>query len=187
MNFKEMQEKIKGILMSSNVGDAIRDNEAILFDLIPELKFEKGFDQRSQWHCYDVWEHTIHAIMSSELDFDIRLVLLLHDIGKPFSFQEDGCTRHFKGHAEKSAEISERVLKRLGYSDTKVEEYCFYIRNHATNISEDMLDHLNLEKYKRLLCLQYCDASAYAPEYAKQIIDKLDVVNLKLQNYENRI
>ena len=44
-----------------------------------------------------------YAIKDSINDIDIRLVLLLHDIGKPFSYQEDGNIRHFKGHAQKSA------------------------------------------------------------------------------------
>ena len=182
MSYKEIQGKIKNILMSTNVGDAVRENETLLFDLIPELKFEKGFEQRNQWHCYDVWEHTIHAIISSEIDFNVRLVLLLHDIGKPFSYQEDGCIRHFRGHAEKSAQISEMVLKRLGYSDEAIEEYCFFIRNHATTITEEKLNNSNIEKYKKLLHIQYCDASAYAPYYAKQIAYKLDKIKLLLEN-----
>ena len=53
MDHKEKQklDMIKSILMSSNVEDTIKENEDLIFDFIPELKFEKGLDQRSKWHC----------------------------------------------------------------------------------------------------------------------------------------
>ena len=38
---------------------------------------------------------------NSPNDLDIRLALLLHDIGKPFSYQDDESGRHFKNHALK--------------------------------------------------------------------------------------
>lgn len=177
---------IEAILLSSNIESTIKENEELLFELIPELKAEKGFDQKSVWHCYDVWEHTVQAIKSSRADAEIRLILLLHDIGKPFSCQEDGDVRHFRGHAEKSAEIAQTALKRLGYPSDKIDEYCFYIGKHATTITEDMLDDENIGKYIKLLQIQYCDSSAYAPEYAKQIIEKLDTIKLMLETYKSR-
>ncbi len=52
----------------------------------------------------------------SKNDLDIRLVLLLHDIGKPFSFKE-GKARHYYNHAKVSRDISKRILKRLEYNE----------------------------------------------------------------------
>ena len=42
------------------------------------------------------------ALSNSNYDFEERLALLLHDIGKPFSYQDDGETRHFKELNDKS-------------------------------------------------------------------------------------
>jgi len=56
-----------------------------IFKTIPELEKEDGFDQKSSWHIYDVWKHTEVALSNSRFDFEERLALLLHDIGKPFS------------------------------------------------------------------------------------------------------
>ena len=39
---------------------------------------------------------------------------LLHDIGKPFSYQDEEI-RHFHGHPQISAQISKKILLRLGY------------------------------------------------------------------------
>ena len=88
--------------------DDILSYENEIFKIIPELKYEKNFEQRSEWHCYDVWMHTVATINACEKSFENRLVMLLHDIGKPFSYQEDGEMRHFKNHATKSAEISKK-------------------------------------------------------------------------------
>ena len=186
MDYIKNKTSIEAILLSSDIETAIKDNEQLLFEWIPELKAEKGFEQKSEWHCFDVWNHTIQTMKYSETDADIRMILLLHDIGKPYSCQEDGNVRHFRGHAEKSAEIARIVLKRLGYPLEKINEYCFFIGKHATTITEDMLDDKNIEKYVKLLHIQYCDSSAYAPEYAKQITEKLDITKVMLETHKSR-
>ena len=50
-----------------------------------------------------------------------RLVMLLHDIGKPFSYQDDGKSRHFKGHAKKSAEMAKIILDRFNIDEENKE------------------------------------------------------------------
>ena len=67
-----------------------------------------------------MWNHIQVALKNSKENLEIRLALLLHDIGKPHSCQEDeNGVRHFKGHDKKSAEIAEIVLKRIGYEENK--------------------------------------------------------------------
>ena len=149
------------------------------------MKEEKGFDQKNKYHCYDVWDHTITAIKNSDNDIVVRLVLLLHDIGKPFSCQEDGDIRHFRGHADMSAKMARSILKRLGYDDNRISELCFLIGNHATTIKEEFLQDDNIDLYKKLLYIQYCDASAYAPFYLKEIINNLDSIRLMIESRRN--
>ena len=105
---------LESILTSENIEEEIRSNEEYIFMLIPELKSEVGFDQKHPHHSFDVWNHTIEALKHIEPDFELRLIVLLHDVGKPFSYQdgEDG-VRHFKGHPKKSKEIAEDILTRL--------------------------------------------------------------------------
>ena len=74
-------KKLFNILLSDNI--LLYENE--LFELIPELKSEKGFDQKSEWHCFDVWNHTLTTVNACDMNPEDRLVLLLHDIGKPFT------------------------------------------------------------------------------------------------------
>lgn len=37
---------LKSILLVKAVEESIRDNENIIFEIIPTLKYEKGFDQK---------------------------------------------------------------------------------------------------------------------------------------------
>lgn len=161
--------------------------ERLIFKIIPELKAEKEFPQNNPWHIYDVWNHTKKVFENSKPDKEIRLVLLLHDIGKPHSFQDDeNGARHFRGHSQKSAEISEQVLKRLGYSESEIREICFLIANHDKTIQPEMVNVDNLEIYIKLLYIQYCDASGYNPDYIKRVFDRLDTIAFYLKTYQNR-
>ena len=101
------------IIFNILLSDNILAHESELFELIPELKSEKGFEQKNEWHCFDVWDHTLATINACDMNPEDRLVMLLHDIGKPILYQDDGNIRHFKGHAKKSAEIAKIVLDRL--------------------------------------------------------------------------
>lgn len=180
--FMNKIENLKNILLAEDIQNNIRNNEDILFKIIPELKSEKDFEQKSQWHCYDVWNHTIKAISSAPKDFEIRLVLLLHDIGKPFSYQDDGEIRHFRRHATKSKEISKSILENLGYTGEKLNELLFLIGEHATTINVDNINKTNLSLYKKLLVIQFCDGSAYEINHAKKIIGKLEKIKQKLDS-----
>ena len=117
------------ILMSDNVEMAIKNNLYYILDIIPEIKFMIGFDQKHPHHHLDLWNHTLYALSLSEKDFEVRLSLLLHDIGKPFSYQE-GEIRHFKGHPQVSGEMSRIILFRLGYDKNIIDRICKYIELH---------------------------------------------------------
>lgn len=151
-------------------------NEKIIFKIIPELKATDGFEHKHPHHCYDVWEHTIEALKRSKPDLQIRIALLLHDIGKPYSYQEDGDIRHFKGHPDKSAQMSKEILKRLGYEEKEVEDICYLIENHDNIIDTSKINKDNLELTKKLLYIQYCDAYAHSPEHIEKRVKKLDEI-----------
>lgn len=181
---KEVLEKI---LLSNNISLSIEKDKETIFKIIPELKATDGFDQKNDYHIYDVWNHIAKALEKSKNDLDIRLALLLHDIGKPHSYQEENGVRHFKGHPQKSAEMAEKILKKLGYEEKQIEDICFLITNHANTIDVDKVNKENLEITKKLLHIQYCDAYAYNPKYLRPVLDKLDVIYKKIVTKEKTI
>ena len=123
------------------------------------------FPHNHPHHHLDVWNHTLLTLSLSPNDFTIRLALLLHDIGKPYSYQ-DGSIRHFMHHAYVSYEISRNVLYRLGYDDDYISDVLHLIRYHDTLITKDDIDNNRNLTYMRYI-IQKCDSLAHHP-------DKLD-------------
>ncbi len=181
------KEKLENIIMENQIHYF---DENILFTIIPELKDCEGFNHKHPHHCYDVWKHTKEAMRKSKPDLQIRLALLLHDIGKPHSYQEDGEIRHFHGHPQKSSEMSKEILTRLGYNQKEIEKICYLIENHDTIINVDNVDNVdknNIELTKKLLYIQYCDAYAHDPKHIEKRIKKLDKIKEKLIEKMNEL
>jgi len=174
------QDKLYAILMETDVVSSIRNNLDELISVIPEIKYMIGFPHNHPHHHLDVFEHTLLAISFADFDFTERLCLLLHDIGKPFSYQE-GVVRHFKGHPYVSAKMSDIILNRLCFSKDFIEEVCYLIKYHDTPITDfDIEENFDLT-YKRFK-IQMCDAYAHNPlklekriAYLKDIANKLGI------------
>lgn len=169
------------ILTSKDVVLSIKENLDYILEIIPEIKYMIEFEHKNPHHHLDVWNHTLYALSLSENDFEIRLSLLLHDIGKPFSYQEEGEIRHFHGHPKVSAEMSERILTRLNFDKQFIDEIYYLIELHDIPINDaDITNNydLSIKRYK----IQKCDALAHHPdklekrnEYLSNIKDKLEV------------
>ena len=84
----------------------LMSKEEDLFKLIPELKYCKGFDQKNEWHPYDVYTHILKVVDGVDCNLPTRLAALFHDIGKPQTFKLDANgVGHFYGHWEVSKNI----------------------------------------------------------------------------------
>ena len=153
---------LQSILLSDDIVKSINDNINDLLFVIPEIKYMIGFKHNHPHHHLDVWNHTILALSLSEKDFDIRLCLLLHDIGKPFSYQDEE-VRHFRNHAKVSAEMSKEILHRLGYDEEYTDYICYLIENHDTKIEDEQIKN-NYDLCLKLFKIQRCDALAHHPD-----------------------
>ena len=169
---------LQEILLTDDIVKSINDNMDDLLLIIPEIKNMIGFEHNHPHHHLDVWNHTLLALSLSEKDFDIRLCLLLHDIGKPLSYQDEE-VRHFKNHEIISSEIAEKVLKRLCYNDDYIKYICHLIERHDTKITDEQIE----EDYDFCLTLfeiQRCDALAHSPKALEKRKEYLRDTKLKL-------
>ena len=168
------------ILLSDDVVFSINNNIDYLLEIIPELNSIIDFPHNNPQHHLDVWNHTLLALSLSKKDFDIRLVLLLHDIGKAYSYQ-DGEIRHFKGHPSVSATMAQSILKRLEFSDDYINKICYLILNHDSPICDKQI-HDNYDLVLKLYEIQRCDALAHNPNNLDKRKQYLDYIKRKILN-----
>lgn len=111
-------EEFRRMLVLPQAAEAVKAMQlgGVLETFIPEVKESVGFEQ-NEFHSEDVFSHTISVISQSEPVLLVRLAAFFHDLGKPhtLSVGEDG-RRHFYLHEKISAEICQKVLKRLRMS-----------------------------------------------------------------------
>ena len=97
-----------GIAYGHYHGLTVLKQIGVLQTVIPELGLGDGMPQRSDFHRYDVLEHSLRACKYA--DKEIRLAALLHDVGKPYCKLKDG---NSFDHPTEGARIAEEILNRL--------------------------------------------------------------------------
>ena len=102
------------LLLGDFVHDALMETVDVLVAFMPEIAACRGFDQRTPYHIYDVWEHTAWVVQHSPKTRLARWVALFHDIGKPAAFYTDANGRgHFFKHQQLSAILAKSIMERL--------------------------------------------------------------------------
>jgi len=115
---ERVQAELDKLILGKHALYALRlaARSGVLAEILPEFAPCIGFDQRSTYHHLTVDEHSFTALASAPPKLDIRLALLLHDIGKPRVDTIDSAGRgHYKGHAGVGAKIAGEALTRLRY------------------------------------------------------------------------
>ena len=92
---------------------------------LPEMTEGIGVEQHSRYHRYDVYHHILHTVDAAPPH--LRLAALLHDIAKPLCFRRDG---NFYQHSVESAEMAERILRRLRYPNQLIRRTVEIVRWH---------------------------------------------------------
>ena len=173
-----MQKELYEILTSKNASKQVLDNLDLVLYLIRELIDTIGFDHKHPHHHLDVFNHTILVIENlNTTDFELNMSALLHDIGKPHSYEE-GEVRHFHNHDEYSYNMSKQILERLQVNPDTSKRILYLIRYHDTKI--ECIDNERELVIKRLK-LQYADAMAHHPDKVQKRIDALNQIKKELK------
>ena len=178
-------ELLVHILSAEDVVKNIKLNIDLMRYIIPEINDMIGFEHKHPHHHKDVWEHTLLALSYTPNDFEVRLALLLHDIGKPHSYIED-TVRHYYKHAEKSAEIARNRLSTLNFDKEYIDDICKVIALHDTPIEiDDIRENYNLAKLR--FTVQTCDVKAHNPEFNAKRLAYLHKTQKLFDSFENAI
>ncbi len=144
----------------------------IMDDILPELAAAWNFEQGGM-HSETLYEHLVLALECArdhDYPMEVKLAALFHDIGKTVTRQIDGNGRKwsFHGHETASAEMTERIFRRLKTSNEEREKVCHLIRNHMFSYTPDWTDsavrrfinRVGVENINDLFFLRVADMTA---------------------------
>lgn len=171
---ERIAHEMDGLLCGEHVRTALMRYVDVIGFVMPEILPMKGFDQKTKYHVYDVWEHTADAVQHARPESLTRWSTLFHDIGKPsvFTVDEDG-VGHFYGHANAGIPLVKSAMKRLKMSPSFIDRVCKLVKYHdCPTIPEPKYVKRLLRKLDgdpdllRALCdLKRADSLAHAPAY----------------------
>ncbi len=108
----------------------------LMEELVPELLQGEGVEQPIQYHQEgDVLDHllkALHDLPDEWASIELCWAVFLHDIGKPATFELAPDRIRFDGHAEMSAQIAKKILKRLKFPKAMITKIAWLIDHHMT-------------------------------------------------------
>lgn len=187
---ERIQTELTKLLLSDRPEDLrIAWESGMTACFLPEFDRCMEMPQHNPHHCYSVGEHILHALPQVRKDKVLRLTMLLHDIGKPdcHTRDEEGVD-HFHGHAEISARMAERILRRLKYDNDTVRSVITLVKYHGIKIDNtpSAMRHAIAEVGEALFPLlfqvKHADGAAQAPG---RLAEKEEQLAIWKQLYED--
>ncbi len=179
------------LLCGENVTRILIDYRDVFAVIIPELKKTFDFDQNNKHHIYTVYDHMAYSVGFAAREPDIRLALLLHDIGKPDTyFTDDAGVGHFYGHGDVSAKISLPILSRLRLSRDMTDTVHALVKYHDYPIEPTRkIVRRRLRKFggpmlRKLMQVKVGDSLAHNPVYSDRT-KEIDEINTLIDSVIN--
>lgn len=176
---ERIRDELVKIFTRPNAGRGLRllDNSGLLCVVLPEVAAMKGCEQPPQFHPEgDVFIHTC-LMMDGLRDASLTLAFatLLHDVGKPPTFQRAPDRIRFNEHDVIGGRMAETILRRLRFPNEQIDQIVACVENHMVfrNAPE-----MRKAKLKRLLA---------RPTFAEELeLHRLDCLasHADLTNYD---
>jgi len=141
-------------------GLALLDESGLLAQVLPEIAAMKGVEQPPEFHPEgDVFQHTklMLEMMSDAASQELgpprdktvlAFAVLLHDVGKPPTFERAPDRIRFNDHDRIGAEMAESMLRRLRFSNEQIEKIALCVREH---MRFQFVKEMRPAKLKRIL------------------------------------
>lgn len=132
---ERIRDELNKMFENEHRASALRDldNFGLLDIIIPELSKLKGLAQPLKFHREgDAYTHSIGSLaaLPKKANLAVTWATLLHDIGKPETLRHDPDRIRYPGHAEKSAEIAKKILRRLKFDNATSAKIVWLINHH---------------------------------------------------------
>ena len=144
-------------------------------------------DHENPWHYADVFHHTMDVVNAVPKTFELRWAALLHDIGKPATKTlKDGTENYYNyiGHPDVSAEIAEKLMDLLKFSNEQKEIIYKFVKYHDAHLAEvrdsafkKMVVEIGKEHFLDFIKLRAADSFAHRllmdTKFAVDFVDKV--------------
>ncbi|HUY81960.1 MAG TPA: CCA tRNA nucleotidyltransferase [Acidobacteriaceae bacterium] len=129
------------------------DRTGLLKEILPEIDRLHGVEQPPEFHPEgDVWTHTM--MLLEQLPAGVSAMLawgaLLHDAGKPATFQPGPGRIRFNGHVEVGVRIAEEIGRRLRFSNEEATQVAALVENHMRFGDVERMKASTLKRFFRL-------------------------------------
>ena len=172
---ERIAEEITKMLLHSRRSHSMKELEkfGILQKILPEITNTRGVKQPPEYHKEgDVFNHILKALHDMPEKFiskELVWAVLLHDIGKPATYEERPDRVHFDGHAKLSAQMAKKICRRLKFSKVEIGKIEWLIANHMQvgyipqmRRAHQMTLFWN-PWFEDLMKLHYCDEKGSVP------------------------
>ncbi|MFM8314955.1 MAG: CCA tRNA nucleotidyltransferase [Deltaproteobacteria bacterium] len=155
---ERIRDELTKTLTSAQPTRGIRllDETGLLIHFLPEIEKMKGVEQPCEYHPEgDVYVHTLMLLDGlKNAPIELAMGCLLHDVAKPDTFVRASDRIRFHGHDVLGAELSEKICKRLTFSNAQTELICALVKEH---LRFKDASKMKLSTLKRFLSLDRFD------------------------------
>jgi len=135
-----------------HAGLQLLSDTALLPHVLPEVEAMKGVEQPANFHPEgDVFRHTLLALkaMGHPRSPEFALAVLLHDVGKPPTFERTPERIRFNNHTEVGAEIILRIAERLRFSNEQAAYIAALAKDHMRFMNVREMRESSLKRFLR--------------------------------------
>ncbi|MFQ6103186.1 MAG: CCA tRNA nucleotidyltransferase [Candidatus Glassbacteria bacterium] len=147
---ERIRDEIMKILMgpSPRYGFELMHSTGLLGHILPEVESMVGIKQPPEYHPEgDVFIHTMLMLeLMEDPSEELALGVLLHDIGKPGTFEMTDRIR-FNNHNVVGARLAENLLRRLRFSNKTVKGVVSLVKNHLRFMNMENMRESKLKRF----------------------------------------
>ena len=151
---ERIRDEFSRILTGPRRGQALDllMHSGLMRHIIPEVLTLVGCEQPPEWHPEgDVYTHTriMLDMLEPEAALELCLSVLLHDIGKPPTFQIEESTGRirFSGHDAVGAGMAEAILRRLRYPNDTIHAVTSMVARHMQFMNVKQMRMATLKRF----------------------------------------
>ncbi len=169
------------LMVGQAAGEILREFPDVLWQFWPELEPLFTMEQNHPWHCWNGWEHTLHAVEAAPPELTLRLTMLLHDVGKPrCRVTDEAGIDHFYAHPQVGSEMADEMLRRLKFENQVRRQVVTLVKYHDIDLPEDprvvrrWLSRLGRETFFQLLEVKRADALAQDRDKSQKHLERCE-------------